>query len=78
MVITMSKLFHVCKKTLWRITKFRVCIYENNKATYWALNCRQSYQDRFVGGIRLKGHIFFGNTFSCYTSLKAFSMVTLI
>ena len=46
MVTTMSKLLHVSRKKLHKYTKFRVKIDENDEVAYWALICREAYQDR--------------------------------
>ena len=54
MVAIMSKLLHVSRKTLHKYTKFRVNINENDEATYWALICKEAYQDRTKEGIREK------------------------
>ena len=46
MVATMSSLLKVSKRTLFKYTKFRVRIDENDEVACWALICREAYQDR--------------------------------
>ena len=54
MVATMSKLLDVSRRTLHKYTKFRLKIDENDEVSYWALICREAYQDRMEEGIREK------------------------
>ena len=54
MVATMSKLFHVSRKTVHKYTKFRVKIEENDETACWGLICREAYKDMMEEGIKEK------------------------
>ena len=51
MVAKMSNMLHISRKTLYKYTKFRVKIDENDEAACWALICREAYKDRMEEGI---------------------------
>ena len=64
MVGTMSSLLKVSKRTLFKYTKFRVRIDENDEFACWAIICRQPYRCRMAKGITDKV-IEFWDTHSC-------------
>ena len=54
MVSTMASSLNVSKRILFKYTKFRVRIDENDEASCWDLICREPYRGRMEEGIREK------------------------
>jgi len=51
MVATISSLLKVSKRILFKCTKFRVQIDENDEVACWALICRKPYRCRMAGAL---------------------------
>ena len=47
-----SKLFKTSRKSLWRHTKFRIQLEENDELACWANICRRPYHGRLPDGVR--------------------------
>ena len=47
-----SKMFKTSRKFLWRHTKFRIQLDENDELACWANICRHPYHDRIPDGVR--------------------------
>ena len=47
-----SKLFKTSRKSLWRHTKFRIQLDDNDELACWANICRCPYHDSFHDGVR--------------------------